>query len=66
MLPKIKETEIQRTIRQFRESWPERADQKRARDRRETDRAGGRAPRGRKARDEARMRKLSQDDDRTE
>ena len=56
-LPRIKEGEQQRRLVDFRKGWPERADQKRARERREGDETGGHAPRGRKARAERRRKK---------
>lgn len=62
-LPRMKESETNRRILTFRKGWPERADQKRARERREGDGGAGRAPRGRKARAEAAARKKAPDSD---
>lgn len=56
LLPKLRDSEVQRRIIAFREGWPERADQTRARKLREADTGEGRAPRGRKARAEARRK----------
>lgn len=55
-LPRMAESEVQRRILEFRQGWPERADQKAARKRREENAKIGGAPRGRKARAEARKR----------
>lgn len=60
-LPKITETEVQKRLLEFRVGWPERADQRNARVARERNAAIGGAPRGRKAKAEARRRRMTGD-----